>query len=60
MVTNLIDNMRHTLVYLETRVAELEEENINLRDQLERYKAKDSLRYRDESFPCDHLPSSNS
>lgn len=60
MVTNLIDNMRHTLVYLETRVAELEEENINLRDQLERYKAKDSLRYRDIAFPCDHLPSSNS
>lgn len=58
-MTNILDNMRHTLLYLETRVAELERDNANLREQIELLKAKDRDRYRDESFPYDHLPSSN-
>ena len=58
-MTNLLETMRHTLLYLENRVYELEAENVKLREQLERYKAKDSTRYRDTSFHMDHLPSVN-
>lgn len=59
-MTNLLDNMRHTLVYLETRVAELERDNAKLREQIEQLHQKGCDRYRDRSFPYDHLPSSNS
>ncbi len=58
-MTNLLDNMRHTLLYLESRVDELEAENVKLREQIDQLKAKDRTRYRDEYFVQDHLPSSN-
>jgi len=59
-MTSLIDNMRHTLLYLETRVAELERDNAKLREQIEQLQQEACDRYRDKYFVYDHLPSSNS